>query len=396
MTDAATEHAGPYFFLSHAHPIEQLPGEATAAQDPDYWVRKVCEDLSRAVAAHAPAGTGPRGLFHPCQGATAPLNARTLPAVTTAGSFLALYSDSYPGDDWVRVQRITFADHVPDAERRIVPVLWEHSTTLDPAAVEAALIVVPKVPDYAKYGLLSLSRRTDAATSGAYRGALAALSEWIAGLVDGRPAARQLPPEWQPLHPRPTGTFLVAVLAPTWTEMLGSSAWYGSTATEWSPFTPEHPEPLVQQVAALVNPDVYVPRFVDCSAAEPPVEECPGVLLIDPWIARDPPGQRRLADVLRVIPQWMVPALVACGDKWQAGQHREALALAEVSVRNPAYSPPGRHPPAVLHRTDDFDPFFRDVLREARRRFATRRPVKLPAKRFAARPRIVSTSEANE
>ena len=409
MTTPAAERDGPYFFLSHAHPIEQIVAEMPAyngAQQPsapgqvdqglDHWVSKVCRDLSDTLANRINGSAGRQGAFQPCEDVTATRDGNLSAAVTAADSFLALYSESYAGDDLVRTQRIAFAEKVQDAGQRIVPVLWEPSPRIDPTAVAAALAVVPDVAEYAEHGLLALTRLTDAVKAAAYQSTLAGLTEWIARLVQDRPAIRQLPADWQPLHPRATETFIVAVLAPTWTELLGPSDWYGTTELEWSPFNPDHPEPIGKRVAALVNPDVYVPQLVEATTAAAPADEYPGILLIDPWIAKDPDGQRRLSDVLRRTPDWMPAALVACGEKWQAGRHLEALNSAEKSVLDPAHSPPSHRPPDVLRSVENFDKFFRALLLEARRRFVARRPTKLPERRYTPRPTIRTRAQAEE
>jgi FxsC-like protein len=387
MTAAVGAHE-PYFFLSHAHPLDQdLTGT-----DPDHWVKAFCDDLSSAVA-HRSAGIGGRiGEYRRCRDEPETRDANAVDALRGAGLFLALYSEPYVRDSAARRERLVFADARRDARQRIVPVLWEKPLGVGSAAMavaeEAALTVVPDVPDYREFGLSDLCRHP-ARLAGAYRSTLDALSAWIVAVAQGRPLDRQPPAHWQPLHPVPTERFVVNLLAPSFPEPLGESSWYGRSATDWRPFQPADERPIGARVAALVNPDFYRTELVDGARAALPTQDCPGVLLIDPFISRDSAGEQLLRAVLDSVRPWIVPALVACGESWARNNgHQNALARTRATVGRPEYSRPWQRGPAVLKRAEQFDDFFQAVIRDALLRYDNRPAPPRPDVEYGPRPRI--------
>jgi hypothetical protein len=350
-SQARLQSDGVYFFLSHGHE----PGDS--AQDRDYWVSAVFQDLVREIDRRPRAQIGWRiGELRACNAAQREDVLRR--ALERARVFVALYSNGYLDDQQAMADRSAFAAAAKDsADLRILPVMWE--PVRDGGAAELAASTAPPIAEYAESGLLALSRRKQ--TEDVYRRVLAFLGEWIIAVADGHPPPGELIRPVPPPRPRPAGGFLIARFAGSDSARLAAVA--------------EH-------LAGLVDPDVHdvsVTEYVDRQqyAARP------GLFLVDANLTGDAAAQLRA--VLRLLPDWVVrvrvgtPPPQAADDLWRRFQ---VFGDAAGSARPRITEPPD--PAAVAGR---------ELIVMAVQRHETARRQHQRVRPFAPRIRILDADE---
>ena len=305
---ATRDSRGLYFFLSYANPGRR--GESSA-----YWVRSVFDDLCRAVRRRS---SSPERwdlgfvdqLVAPRERSTAVSR-----ALGTTEVFVPLYSLRYLRSAGPMNERATFLARIEPgrAEDHVVPVLWEPPLTNKVVAeFDEAVALAPHVAEYAASGLLGLRRMSSYRES--YDALLGILSERIVQAAETTPigAGAVRPVAATDLEPA-EAAFVVVVLAPTVDDLPHGRRGdvYGARPADWRPFGPAQAEPVGDLAARGPVSHRFATDVVDFGVDEHPFRDCPGFLLIDPWILDTPNGRERLRRALDRLPVWAMPLIIA-------------------------------------------------------------------------------------
>jgi FxsC-like protein len=296
-----------YFFLSYAPPLpprERIRG--------DYWERVFYHDLLTAV-------TRQTGLKPPLPGfaeLTLPPGADRQEAVrdalAAAEVFVPLYSPDYLARPEQLSERASFrhklvnAGQSPDGDH-ILPVLWSPLHTYGHLAErEHALVVAGDVDDYARNGMSVLCRVH------AYRRSYADVLERVAARIVAVAEQTPLrPTEAMPLievaRPEPDEVpFLATFIAPTLSNLPAGnreSNGYGAGFENWHPFPGSGP--LADDVTDLVQ-RLHMP--IEIREFRPDAGmflNCPGLLVLDPWILTTASGPEIVRSALGCLQNWV-------------------------------------------------------------------------------------------
>lgn len=285
-----------------------MSGEASA-----YWVRRVFEDMCVAVKSRSAAPDQWEIGFVDQLVAPDERPSAVARALRSAEVFVPLYSLRYLRAPGPMNERATFQSRITGKSgHHILPVLWEPplaSKTM--TEFDEAVAVAPGVPEYAENGLLAL-RRTSSYRN-AYAELLGILSArivqaaelWPLGVT---PAVEVAPPQLEPAE----AAFVVAVLAPTVDDLPRGRRRdvYGGRPSDWRPFGSEQHYPVAEQAARGPASHQFATQVVDFSPTMLPFLDCPGFLLVDPWILDTPNGRERLRVALESLPMWAMPLVV--------------------------------------------------------------------------------------
>jgi FxsC-like protein len=304
--------AGPYFFLSYAH----TPSDGVDDSDPNLWVRRLYRDLCGHITNMTTVSGDRAGFMDGSMRTGQDWPSSLAESLAACRVFVPLYSPRYfispwCGREWTVFSRRQASYHgekrsgVPSA---VVPALW--SPVRDnqlPQRVRSVQYAHPELGQrYQMFGLYGLvkvrSFRAD------YERAVLQLARRIVEVGEtvlvepgdhghlGRVDDAFAP---EAAVPSPTGRTLRITVAAGALDRLPegrSPLYYGATPLDWNPFHPESAQPLAEMAASIVeglNYRVVVREFDD----EPDLPDCPEVLLLDPWMLRDPKHRARLSEL---------------------------------------------------------------------------------------------------
>jgi FxsC-like protein len=308
----------PYFFLSYAR-SRFRPDDGT---DPDRWVTKLYKDLCHDVGIVTGTSTPgfmdrqiPAGTQWPDHLAEALANCRVFLALLSP----AYFTSEYCGKEWAAfLERVKSRQAGLDRPLAIIPALWTRlgPSELPPDLKHMQYIPPDFPPQYAAegfYGIMKLGRYREQ-----YKQAVLQLARLVKETAEetalatgpitdfesvgnafaeyrgGGPGRRhvRLTVAAHPLHKLPAER---------------DTYYYGRTMPEWTPYRDvDYTTPLAKYAEQVVAELGHEPKVdsIDEPAAGPP--ESPTVLLVDPWVSKDPV----IGDELRRIDEDPVNVLV--------------------------------------------------------------------------------------
>jgi len=319
----------PYFFLSYAHMPKPVGDDAT---DPNLWIEKLFNDLSRRVremAADPPPRVGfmDSGIRHGAEWA------RVLSEhLAVCKTFVPLYSSHYflsenCGKEWhafcgrVRNGHAKGTGHV----QQVIPAQWiPVPVQQHPSAVQRIQFRPADLGGtYAEHGFYPLTHiglfKSD------YQLAVYELARKIVSVAEGEPAPPGPALDYESLPNafadsdrqvmRGDKPFHIVIAAPHLADLPDRRArdYYGADAYGWNPYVPDLVEPLAQyaikvarhhghrrpQAFSLLD---YEGELLRDSNEQP---TAPAVLLIDPWAVTQPECQRLLEAYDRMTKPWI-------------------------------------------------------------------------------------------
>lgn len=310
-----------YFFLSYA-PVNP-PQERTQV---DHWVRRFYVDLTAAIRSSTGARLPNPGFADFTVRAPKDWQTEKRIALGEAEVFVPLYSPEYLDRSESINEREAFRRKLINAGRapdeNILPVLWSPLTASGHRQdLASALATVAHREAYVVNGLSSLCRHR------LYRVEYEAVVRELAGrivqiaehfplqLAEPEPEDVQLP------APRPSEVpFLTAVIAsggPVPESAPAALNGYQPARPEgWHPFAGQ--PPVIRDVTAAVQ-RLRMPNDVrEFVLDEKLFQQCPGLLLIDPYISETAAGVEVVQRAVRCLRNWVGVAVVADGS---APQH---------------------------------------------------------------------------
>jgi FxsC-like protein len=278
----------------------------------------------------------------------------------------------------------------PEPTRHIVPVLWIPLPAWDRIPERAAALDIGHgVPAYAENGLRALCML--ASYRKQYRIILRRLAQRIVEVAQTTP----LPPaptltitELAETPPTETAAtpFVVGVLAPTRASLPPhrTASGYGVTPRSWRPYAQAQQLPIAEYAANVAERLGLPTRIVDTSEDLGYLDNCPGVLLIDPWVAAGQDGAGALSVISGHLHQWVTPLLVADEDD---PQYAESGAALDGQVTDRLHEI-GAHRVRQSLKAEQFVQLMPSLVSEARRQYLKHAPVFLPKGPQRNRPRI--------
>ena len=370
-------HTGSYFYLSYAH---TLPLAGRDKADPDPWVRRFFDDLTRAIEAEAVQPPRPApGFLDQDIPIGADWKAALLDGLGGAQVLVPLYSPGYFNQSWAGREWACFAERmaragVADPLRRIIPVLWvplpagqhppRYETALDLGAAESA---------YAENGMQALLRLGPYRSS--YDRVIGRLAERVVETVERHPVSPSQPPNIEliesPFIPDTASAVLwIAVVAPAARETdepgpAEAEPRYGSSSVDWRPY-PDEQALSLSAYAAWRAEQLDFAVLVTGLEDRPKTHNGPCVMLIDPRVIGDERSRDQLLATLPDLPPWVLPLLVL-----DDGGDSELLRLAS-EARGMLAAADRDLPPSAIHNTTTLAEFLEVVpvlIAEAERRY---------------------------
>jgi FxsC-like protein len=373
-----------YFFLSYAH-SPPLAGSLHA--DPDQWVRRFFEDLTAAVRRLALAPTQASGFFDQDLPLFPGWKASLTHALSTAEVFVPLlspgyYTRSWPGREWACFdQRLADAGLTrSERQRRFAPVLWipvPGDQDRWPGLREALALGGGETP-YAENGLRALLRLAPYRAS--YQSVVERLAGQIAFLAEAAPLAPSSAPPFGDIpsafEPTPDAArFAVAVAAPKATDLpFGrDSAGYAERGVAWRAYPDDQELPLAEYAAQIAEQLDFAVMVAGIEDPHMPVDDQPGIVLIDPWLAANERGADAFAEYVRRLPSWVLPLLVLDPD---AGQRGNELAdrIRDILGQSAVRTDPASYAVRGVRSLKEFVTLMPILVTEAGRQFLRRSP----------------------
>ncbi|MBR7833239.1 hypothetical protein KDL01_08180 [Actinospica durhamensis] len=321
MSDTAVDtRTKTYFFLSYAHTAPL----ADARQAPvDHWVKALFDDLSDAVReAGARSPSREVGFFDGLVAAGEDSRERITDALGEAEVFVPLcsrgyFSMSWPGREWSCFTSRLIGRPGEQVRRHIAPVLWAPLSRSQrmPGDVDP-LRLAPDRREYTDNGLRALNMLSRYRPT--YRDVIGRLAREIVTAVRECPLGTA---KVRPVNAFPsafhgqdtTEDFAVVVAAPT-TDTLPDGredGAYGTRATDWRPFGDREQLSLADHAVGIAERLSFSTRVLAAADAGRIPAHTPAVVLIDPWVTRDP---KQLADLRRMFEgergRWTLPLIV--------------------------------------------------------------------------------------
>ncbi|MFC4586108.1 FxsC protein [Sphaerisporangium corydalis] len=306
----------PYFFLSYEPTPRFGPDDMS---DPDRWVAAFFERLSAVVSESADLPLDAEAGYMDRERSRNGWSARTALALRTCRVFVPLYASRYfaserCGREWAvfnrRVERSVGEFEPTEA---IIPALWVPTPLSKfPAATEPVKFDASALGDaYQRlgfYGIMRTGLQID------YELSVHSLAERIVRAAE----SAQVLPGTEAAYQSARNAFvgypyrkLQIILAPARLDSTSrrDAAYYGDQDAEWNPYYPGE-TPLAEYATDLARNLEYTPEVVTLRenadqvlSATSPAE--PGVLVLDPWAARDPELLDRLRRFDRLEKPWI-------------------------------------------------------------------------------------------
>ncbi|GAA1736190.1 hypothetical protein GCM10009681_03400 [Luedemannella helvata] len=388
---------GYYFYLSYAH---TPPATAHSRGGIDHWVRIFQAHLSAEVARLARPDAGMRvTYFEP----PLPLGAErrtALAAVLSVTEVLVpLLSPQYFNMSWPSTELNYFQQRVTATRRQHVPshvqpVLWVPLPDSDVGPeMHNALQLGADFPAYAENGLRTMCQLSHHRSQ--YDQILQRLARRIVDAAErcalGRQQRvdRQMKSQSAVLVDTP---FVIAVLAPTGNRLPQGRLRnpYGASSVLWRPFGDDPAIPVAEYAANLIERSGLPTMIVDYASAGERLEQCPGVLLIDPWILAGGSGREELQSALSRLREWVVPLIVLDeSDPQCAGR---GSSLAEDAAELLTNARPNRV--RRVRRSGEFRDLIPILATQMRRQYLRHGPTYPPKGAQLSRPRLTYNDDS--
>ena len=354
---------GPCFFLSYAH----TPRLFDDGDDPDGWVKQFYRDLCMELVHFDQRWHeyGQPGFMDDAMQNGTLWRRRLSERLASCRVFVPLYSRAYfrkefCGREWAlfRERQMAHLAQTGVPNEAIVPVLWQplSDETLPAAAAGVQLARLVESTRYLERGLFELIRLDRRA----YLEVVIRLEEHLDSVArEGAP-----PPgpvvnldDVSPLFPGPQTAvtpirrlhITVAAFDDLSLPPSRESVFYGRQAEEWNPYHPVSDGPLLPRAEDLVRELGYAPVIssLDRARAATPVAgpmdmetdtddqaepgdpadglDGPGIILIDPWMADNPAGAARIAELDRRRKPWIRALVLWSRSDVQTLRHAAAL-----------------------------------------------------------------------
>ncbi|MGH3921288.1 MAG: TIR-like protein FxsC [Pseudonocardiaceae bacterium] len=323
---------GVYFFLSYAH---SAPTSKQVRSDADPSVGVFFADLVAEVRARARPAEGMEiGFFDQQIPPGTDIKAQLSDALGRAEVFVPLYSPGYFAKSWPMREQLAFQGRLRAAsattpDRHIVPVLWTPLLSWEqPPAMATTLNIRADDSDYGENGLRALCMLTSYRRS--YQLVLDMLADEIVKVAERSPLGPSTAPDLDDVpDPVPSNAgFVVAMLSPEDSVLLGSNAVGGRTNASWwtyagrrIPLVAEHAGNMAERVGLKTS----VGNFTEFESL---FDQTPAIVFVDPWIVVSR-GPDFLASIFAGLPKWVIP-LVLDG---QRGDPSVDPAMAEEAVK---------------------------------------------------------------
>jgi hypothetical protein len=387
MNHEAAHFAGArYFYLSYVPAPPQ--DDRTVG---DHWVRRFYHDLNLAIDGRPGTRLRRQGFADFIVRKIEDRSEQKKIALAESEVFVALYSpdylnreDSRKEREWFR-QRLIRAGRPADGDN-ILPVLW----TPSPAAVHStdqarALALATDVDVYAVNGMSALCRLQ--IYQGAYQEILGRLAQHIVDTAEHAPLQPANPaqePAEVPESPSSEVPFLAAVITPdrvrTAADTDKFNGYFHTLAGRWQPFG-DRP-PVVEDVATAVRRlrmHVDVRDFVPDRGL---FGDCPGVLMIDPWVVENEAGAQVINAAISCLRKWVSVVVIADESGPDYRSHGTRLIERVVSMF------PADASPLTFTTYDNWRLGIYNVVQRMRRRYLDARPAYPPPGRPIIRPRL--------
>jgi FxsC-like protein len=331
----------PYFFLSYAR-SRFRPDDGT---DPDRWVTKFYKDLCHDVGIVT--GTPIPGFMDRQIPAGTQWPGHLAEALASCRVFVALLSPAYFTSEYCGKEWAAFVGRVKSQQAglgrplAIIPALWTRMGLQDiPPDLNSMQYIPPDFPaQYTAegfYGIMKLGRYREQ-----YKQAVLQLARLVKETAEDADLAAGPVSDFEALgnafadfrHGARGRRSIKLTVAAHRLEQLPpgrDSYYYGRTMPEWTPYRDAHNgTPLASYAEQVIMDLGHEPVIdsVDAPAAEP--TESPTVMLVDPWVSKDP----MIGEELSRIDEDPVNVLVPCNeDDQQTAEAEDELAHCVGSV----------------------------------------------------------------
>lgn len=320
-----------YFYLSYAK-VPPVLGQPPTGRD--QLVHTFFTDLSASVGQLAHASSPQVGLYDGVIDAGADEEAAVRRGLGQAEVLVPLYSDRYVESGFTAQERRTFANRVElahaDPADHIEPVLWMPGAKVQQAGLSE---LGSEIPEYEELGLGGLCTQTLPELREKYHAIVNKVAERIVETAERSPIGPSnvpAPPGADPVSPT-SAAILIAVYQAT-----------GAGPEDWAPFSGAPHDSIARQALGVA-------QRLDLRAAVLPAPGAgrfwrrkPAVLLIDAWLADEPARAEELAAMLRTLPRWVLPLVIADRD-----DRRDAERVASLRARTLDMLGPGGPGPAL-------------------------------------------------
>lgn len=321
MEERRRDRPRPYFFLSYAH----TPRNDAGGVDPNLWVKKLYDGLCAHILQLTDLPWGSQAGFLD-QGMA--VGTRWSDALSEnlarCKVFVPLYSPRYFMSEQCGREWWAFSQRQVNHRARggatgasaIVPALWVpvQPAHMPQVALELQFHRASFGQDYAEegfYGLTKLRYLRDEYERAVYR-----LAKQIVRVADE--AVLEEGPVYTDYESLPSAfgsadrpaRFDISVVACSRADLPPGREpdYYGDRPRDWNPYHPTSTLPLGDHAADLIRAMDYKVSFRDFEPTADrvlkPGAEAPGLLLVDPWVLRNPRYRELLWEVDQSAPPW--------------------------------------------------------------------------------------------
>lgn len=300
-----------FFLISYSHTeYHGLENE----REPDYWVIKFYQDLSRNIEELAAVSPGV-GVLDRDLWAEDDWRAGLPEALASCRVLVPLYTPRYfqseaCGKEWGAFASRSAGESAEATQApAIVPVMW----TPMPGSLHQAVRTVPieygGVDSYAQRGLYGIIKRSGDRTD--YDGVVRGVAQRVIATANRFPAGPWPTVDFDLLqnpfapagaHESDAARLFITVVAPQWDDLPPDrdGQYYGKAAWDWMPYRPASHQSIAQFTANFARSLGYRPYVCDLREREDDLLTCgraahPELLIIDPWAVVRPECHHLLA-----------------------------------------------------------------------------------------------------
>lgn len=299
-----------YFYLSYAK-VPPVPGQPPARRD--RLVHTFFTDLSASVGRLAHGSSRQVGLYDGVIDPGADEKAAVRRGLGQAEVLVPLCSDRYARSDWTARERLSFTKRLEEARAdpadHIKPVLWLPGEDAEQFGLRG---LDEDVPQYKELGLgvLCHAGRLDR-TQGVpeLRDAYHTIVDRVAGRIVKTAERTPIGPSDLPGVPEE-----VTVSPASAAVLIAVYQADGTAPGEWAPYSGAPHDSIARHALGVAQRLDIKAAVVTMPGAVRLWRRRPAVLLIDVWLVDRPDRIEELAAVLRALPRWVLPLVIADRD----------------------------------------------------------------------------------